>query len=417
MSALGKMFLKAGVVLAFFALITTVKVQAQGRNVSFQVFYDELSYHGDWVNNRDYGYVWRPNVGADFRPYYTNGRWVMTQYGNTWVSDYSWGWAPFHYGRWFYDSYDGWLWVPGNEWGPAWVDWRSGGGYYGWAPMGPMLSININVGRRYYPDFYWVFIPQRYIYYNSYTPYWRPSHNVTIINHTTIINNVYVNNNVRYVSGPSVRDVRQNADRNVRVHRIEDVARPGSAIVERNAVRVYRPEIDRSTDARPSRVAVSRDEGRTDNRNTSATRPSRNEDGINRTERSQPVERERTVIGDRGGRPDRNDAGNRTSTSREERPYTAERPSRNENTVGRDREVNREARPQSVDRLRSERPAVERQPVRQPMERPQREERTQQVPQRMERPVEAPSVNRNSGAERGSGRSSAPSSRPERPSR
>lgn len=31
----------------------------------------------------------------------------------------------------------GWVWVPGVEWAPAWVSWRVGGGYIGWAPLPP----------------------------------------------------------------------------------------------------------------------------------------------------------------------------------------------------------------------------------------------------------------------------------------
>ena len=31
----------------------------------------------------------------------------------------------------------GWCWIPGTTWGPAWVNWRWGGGYVGWAPMAP----------------------------------------------------------------------------------------------------------------------------------------------------------------------------------------------------------------------------------------------------------------------------------------
>jgi hypothetical protein len=68
--------------------------------VSLQVFYNELSPYGQWLNDPDYGYVWVPAVGAEFHPYYTNGYWVMTVYGQMWVSDYPWGWGPFHYGRW-----------------------------------------------------------------------------------------------------------------------------------------------------------------------------------------------------------------------------------------------------------------------------------------------------------------------------
>src|SRR5690606_25674665 len=58
-----------------------------GGRVSFQTFYDELSPYGRWINDPEYGYVWAPRVEAEFQPYATRGHWVMTEYGNTWVSD------------------------------------------------------------------------------------------------------------------------------------------------------------------------------------------------------------------------------------------------------------------------------------------------------------------------------------------
>jgi hypothetical protein len=56
-----------------------------------------------------------------------------------WVSDYSWGWAPFHYGRWVLIEGRGWSWVPGRVYRGAWVTWGVDDGYtyLGWAPMGP----------------------------------------------------------------------------------------------------------------------------------------------------------------------------------------------------------------------------------------------------------------------------------------
>src|SRR5690606_35625059 len=95
----------------------------------YQVFYDELTPYGKWYNDPQYGFVWAPRVGRDYRPYYSNGYWQMTHYGNMWVSGYAWGWAPFHYGRWAMCGMFGWVWIPGSEWGPAWVTWRQGGGY------------------------------------------------------------------------------------------------------------------------------------------------------------------------------------------------------------------------------------------------------------------------------------------------
>ena len=82
--------------------ITTAEAQTR---VSLQVFYDELQPYGTWVHYGSRGYVWIPRVDRGFVPYATNGYWMNTDYGNTWVSDYAWGWAPFHYGRWLFDDF------------------------------------------------------------------------------------------------------------------------------------------------------------------------------------------------------------------------------------------------------------------------------------------------------------------------
>src|SRR5690606_32627098 len=158
--------------MVLFLFAVNKQVQAQNVQVSFQLFYDELSPYGEWIDDPEYGYMWLPDVDRNFQPYGTNGRWVNTQYGNTWYSDYDWGWAPFHYGRWHYDDYYGWAWVPGYEWGPAWVSWRQSSGYYGWAPLSPGLSMGININ---IPVRFWVFVPSRYILspriYRYYSPY------------------------------------------------------------------------------------------------------------------------------------------------------------------------------------------------------------------------------------------------------
>lgn len=113
--------------------------QTQHIRVAVGAYYDALSAYGKWLYSDKYGWVWVPDaavVGADFFPYATAGHWTYTDHGWLFVSDWSWGWAPFHYGRWYYGQ-RGWTWVPGVVWGPAWVDWRSGDGYVGWAPLPP----------------------------------------------------------------------------------------------------------------------------------------------------------------------------------------------------------------------------------------------------------------------------------------
>lgn len=216
-------------------------------DVSYQSFYDELSPHGRWIDYPEYGYVWTPSGIAGFRPYETGGRWVWTDdYEWMWVSDYSWGWAAFHYGRWFHDPFYGWMWVPGYEWAPAWVAWRDGGDYYGWAPLKPgfNIGINISIGGYNPPIDYWCFAPRRYIssplIYNHCID---RSRNVTIINHTTIINNYGRRNNVFY-NGPRRIDAERYTGR-INPVRFRESSRPGRSQFRNNEVSVYRPRVRR----------------------------------------------------------------------------------------------------------------------------------------------------------------------------
>lgn len=105
-----------------------------------QQFQEVLAPFGEWFDEPSFGRVWRPSpqaVGADFVPYLSNGRWALTEYGWTWDSGWDWGWAPFHYGRWVVLAGRGWCWVPGTLWSPAWVSWRAGRFYVGWAALPP----------------------------------------------------------------------------------------------------------------------------------------------------------------------------------------------------------------------------------------------------------------------------------------
>lgn len=216
-----------------------------GPSISFNDFYSSLSPYGNWINYGNYGQVWIPSTGFGFTPYSTNGHWVLSDYGWTWVSDYSWGWAPFHYGRWLYDDYYGWIWVPGSEWAPAWVAWRNSPDYYGWAPLGPGINININIG---IPASSWVFVRRHYFGSPYAYRYYEPrSRNVTIINNTTIINNVNVYNNQRYFSGPSRRDVQMATNRSIRPVRIFNSNEAGVTRVSNNQLNIYRPSVERLT--------------------------------------------------------------------------------------------------------------------------------------------------------------------------
>ncbi len=239
-----------------FMLFVPNKGKAQDGYISDQEFYDQLAPYGTWVQDDYYGDVWIPNVDEDFRPYATNGYWAQTEYGNTWVSDYPWGWATFHYGRWHYDDYYGWEWIPGHHWAPAWVSWRHGGGYYSWAPLDAGISISISIGGGYNaPNNYWVCAPERYMnsprIYNYYAPHTQV---VNIIRNTTIINNTYVYNNQTYATGPRPADIQRITRRPVTVYKINNAGRPGAPSVGHNAINIYRPAVNATPNARPARV-------------------------------------------------------------------------------------------------------------------------------------------------------------------
>jgi len=100
-----KRILKIAALSLIIALSSSLRNKASAQysidaDITYQTFYDDLSPYGDWIYYPEYGYVWQPDMGPDFRPYSTGGHWVWSdEYEWMWVSDYDWGWAPFHYGR------------------------------------------------------------------------------------------------------------------------------------------------------------------------------------------------------------------------------------------------------------------------------------------------------------------------------
>jgi len=134
----------------------------------------------------------------------------------------------------------GWLWIPGSDWGPAWVSWRSGEGYYGWAPLGPGYDL-ANGGDYSCPNDWWVFIPPQYIYTGNYYRYWYGPHsNSDIIHHTDFIKNNYVNNHVTYVLGPRSHDVEQITHKPVQVYHITNSTNL-TTHVHSTDIKMYRP--------------------------------------------------------------------------------------------------------------------------------------------------------------------------------
>jgi hypothetical protein len=134
--------------------------------------------------------VWMPSsvvVGADFAPYVSHGHWGLTASSSwLWVSDFSWGWAPFHYGRWVWIGGRGWGWIPGRVYSPAWVVWRTGfydDYYVGWAPMPPTWYWHggwaVRLG--YVPYAPYVFCSSTHVFAPHVRPYLAPPARVGLI--------------------------------------------------------------------------------------------------------------------------------------------------------------------------------------------------------------------------------------------
>src|ERR1700691_2134412 len=163
------------------------------------VGFDDLDDNGDWRDDPNYGHVWFPNqVAVGWAPYH-DGHWAwISPWGWTWVDDSSWGYAPFHYGRWV--SVGGrWGWVAGpvtvqRVYAPALVVFIGGGpggfgGNVGWFPLGPREV--------YVPSYH---VSQAYVTRVNISSTTVNVTQVTNVYNTTIINNSTTITNITYAN-------------------------------------------------------------------------------------------------------------------------------------------------------------------------------------------------------------------------
>ncbi len=367
---------------------------------AYDVFYDDLSPYGNWINYPGYGYVWIPRVTGDFQPYGSEGHWVMTNYGWTWVSDYRWGWAAFHYGRWAFEPRYGWMWIPGRQWGPAWVSWRQSDDYFGWAPLGPRSRISINISCPY--DHY-RFVPRRYFTNrNVYNYYSDRRNNVTIINNTTIINETHIVNKNKYYYGPRKDFVERSVGQPVRVANVHDNSRPGADDYNNDQVNVYRPRIDKAPVGErhaPKRIAsasdlqpISKDRQLTPS--VKRERPQNTEGGQSYPQANQP---RRNEAPQDNPNVNRQPTPNNVPRPEVRQPRRNEAPQDNPN-VNRQPTPNNAPRPDVRQPRRNEAPQdnpnVNRQPSPNNEARQPRIERTNPQPERANEPVQRKKNNR-----------------------
>ena len=204
---------------------------ADAPTASYSTFYTRLEPQGVWRETSNYGYVWQPRIAQesrDWRPY-THGRWVYTDAGWTWISEEPFGWATYHYGRWTRLHGIGWVWVPGDEWAPAWVSWRTSNEYVGWAPLPPEARFDRGTGIHNWADNYYDIGPDQYSFVltnqlgelrveSAVVPIER---NVTIINQTTNVTNITYSNTIIVNHGPNYDEMRTRSHQPIERFRLE----------------------------------------------------------------------------------------------------------------------------------------------------------------------------------------------------
>jgi hypothetical protein len=208
-------------------------------------FETPLNPYGEWVVVESYGRCWRPSrVGAEWRPY-SNGQWVHSDAGWCWQSEEPWGWATYHYGRWDFHGSLGWIWVPATHWAPAWVEWRSGGGYIGWAPLPPDHRARFAIESRRAEDHY-VFVAEGH-FVEPVRPRNIVINNTTVINKTVNITNTTVINNTVINQGPRVEVVERASG-----HRVTTVPATSLRHSQEAPVAAQHPDLSRDHRAAPA---------------------------------------------------------------------------------------------------------------------------------------------------------------------
>ncbi len=213
-------------VLVSATALVGVGTLAQAQDADFSFFYDALSPYGNWVEVADHGACWLPAVEEGWAPY-TNGNWAYTDMGWTWVSHEPFGSIVFHYGRWLLTS-EGWAWVPGADWAPAWVSWRAGSEFVGWAPLPPSVPWHANRGVGTWVDVHAEIGPGYYRFCSARdfgssrlsTVLLRPTKNSTVMFQTENVTNITLYNQEVYCGGPQYRWLRERSASQIPVLRV-----------------------------------------------------------------------------------------------------------------------------------------------------------------------------------------------------
>lgn len=127
-------------------------------------FRTTLARYGSFQSHARYGEIWVPaetTVPQGWHPY-PPCHWVYDRNLGWYFDDRSeWGRIVHHYGRWAHEAGLGWVWVPGVEFSPGWVVWRTNESWVGWAPLPPEQDIREISAQGFNTDKHWIFMDAR----------------------------------------------------------------------------------------------------------------------------------------------------------------------------------------------------------------------------------------------------------------
>jgi hypothetical protein len=334
-------------------------------------FYSALAPYGTWIELDGGVVVWRPlHLRVGWAPY-RNGQWIWTSDGWYWDSYDPFGYIVFHYGRWYFDDYYGWIWVPDDVWAPAWVQWRYDNDFIGWAPLPPYASFSIGIGIHFTHNYitpyrYWHFVRYRHMCSPHVYNYFAPGRDKYRIYSVTRYRTNYGYSNGRVINrGVDVDYVRRRGGSRIIERSIERVDNPRNTGFGRgNVVRAYIPPRDqirnehlrnenirrgtRPSTMQTSRVEIGRNTGFRRNANDYRNNDIRRQDNINRPSREAAPRNDNR--GNYRPQQNRNEAPQiRKESNRDYRNNRIENNNRTRNTRP---EVRRESQPRRAPEVR-----------------------------------------------------------------
>jgi hypothetical protein len=265
-------------------------------NVDYKTFYDDLKPYGTWiqVNLSDSGgvlsskpdekelseilrtmlgikeakadvdvswgafYIWKPSPslavsiaagdpGPGMYVPYTNGQWVYSDYGWYFRAATPYEEIVHHYGRWVFVPSEGWMWIPGSVWAPAWVEWEEDDDFIGWAPCEPTVYFEANYfPEPFYRDYNFVVVERNHFLdpniYNSSHIYWEKEHRNEYRDMQRINGLVYRDKGL-FNRGPDVNRFSKDFPDKTKPVNINMVSNKNEVQYKNNKYNVYTPKV------------------------------------------------------------------------------------------------------------------------------------------------------------------------------